>query len=335
MRVPRYLSASNIFLFYSDRKEYYLKYLAEQRPPRMAQTKPMSVGSAFDAFAKSFIYEKIFGDGNQMFECRTLFEAQVEKQNWDSAWKAGKNVFDQYKASGALRDLMKLLRKATDIKMETRCEGELFGVPFLGFPDLQFKLNNRQIIIDWKVNGFYSKSGASPKKGFIKCTDGFEATKQSRRNGLPHKDATLFDIDGMEINISQNFEACDSKWAFQTLLYCWLNGVAYEDNPIIGIDQLVCRPGGLVRVAQHRGRVSKQFREDSRKKIIEVWDVINRGHVRDSNGETIAYPHIFTNMLKADSDAECKVLEGYHAAFSGDEPIDKWFAKTTRQSRMW
>ena len=55
MREIKYLSPSSISTFFDDRTEFYLKYCAENRPPRMKQTQPMSVGSAFDAFVKNHL----------------------------------------------------------------------------------------------------------------------------------------------------------------------------------------------------------------------------------------------------------------------------------------
>ena len=48
-------------MFEKDHDEFYLKYLSENRPGRLPQTLPMSVGSAFDARVKSSLHEAIFG----------------------------------------------------------------------------------------------------------------------------------------------------------------------------------------------------------------------------------------------------------------------------------
>jgi hypothetical protein len=73
----------------------------------------MSVGSAFDAYVKSYMHQKIFGNNHPkaaVYELRTLFEAQVEEHNREFAWEAGKHVFDRYKDCGALADIMQEIR---------------------------------------------------------------------------------------------------------------------------------------------------------------------------------------------------------------------------------
>jgi len=77
MRIPAYLSPSALGVFEKDREQYYLKYLADNRPPRMPQTEPMAVGSAFDAFVKSYLHHSLFGNHGKdnQYELNTIFEA--------------------------------------------------------------------------------------------------------------------------------------------------------------------------------------------------------------------------------------------------------------------
>ena len=94
MRRPRYLSPTAISLWSKSREDYYIQYMADNRPPRDPQTMPMSIGSAFDAFAKNFLHQALFGVGNDpRFDLETLFQAQVEPQNRDWAWKNGAEAF--------------------------------------------------------------------------------------------------------------------------------------------------------------------------------------------------------------------------------------------------
>ena len=94
MRQPKFLSPSSIGKWNDDREEYYLRYLADNRPPKMAQTLPMSIGSAFDAYTKSYISERLFGkDARPEFNFSAIFEKQVESQNRDWAKKHGKHAF--------------------------------------------------------------------------------------------------------------------------------------------------------------------------------------------------------------------------------------------------
>ena len=56
MRKPEYLSPTSISLHEKDVDEFYSRYLADNKMPRMAQTQPMAIGSAFDAFCKSYLH---------------------------------------------------------------------------------------------------------------------------------------------------------------------------------------------------------------------------------------------------------------------------------------
>ena len=106
MRKRAYLSPSAVEIFYEDPDRYYTQYLCETQLPRDPQTAPMSIGSAFDAYAKSYLHMVLFGDqGDDRFSLQNLFESQVEPHNRDWAFKHGAYVFDCYKKSGALADL--------------------------------------------------------------------------------------------------------------------------------------------------------------------------------------------------------------------------------------
>src|ERR1700733_9743280 len=96
MRKMAYLSPTSLSLFLKDETQFYMQYLAENRPARPPQTVPMAVGSSFDAFAKSYLYEALFGKKDPKFELMAIFEAQVEPQNRDRAYKDGEHVFKEY-----------------------------------------------------------------------------------------------------------------------------------------------------------------------------------------------------------------------------------------------
>lgn len=330
MRMPRYLSPTSISLWYKDRTEFYLKYLAENRPPRLPQTQPMSVGSAFDAYVKSYLVEKLFGEVRPEFVKATLFEQQVEKHNRDFAIIAGQNCFDQYKSSGALADLMIELELALDeprfeftIEGNVTHEGNEGGVPLLGKPDLYFKTkDNVNVVYDWKVNGYCGKRPTSPSKGYIKCRDGWDYTqgKESRGNRNMHKDCHPMVIAGIMVNIAEVMEDVNLTWAEQLTVYGWLLGEEIDSRPIIGIDQLACKPGPnypLVRVASHRLRVSKGFGTTLYAKCAEIWNQIHDGY-------------IFDMETREDSDAKCKLLDDHYKAFDPNDPLSQWFAEATR-----
>lgn len=328
----QHLSYSSIALFYKNREEFYLKYIAEHRPPRLPQTRPMSIGSAFDARVKNFLHDRLFGHGHDpRFAFEAIFEAQVEEQNRDWALAESEYAFDAYRKSGALSDLMIELKQAVDDpRMEFRVMGDVKyessfdGIPVVGYPDLLFRTSDgTTCVYDFKVNGYCAKSAVSPSKGYIKCRDGWDSSvaPPSRGGNGPHKSAQIMRVHDILINIGAKFEEVNDEWAKQTTLYGWLTGTEIGAPMILGIDQLACKPNNmrpLIRVASHRGMVSKDFQHQWYETIKKVWDTVQHGH-------------IFDDLSREESDAKCQELETYHEAFTEETPEDIWFNKIIRQ----
>jgi len=321
MRKPKYLSPTSIELFYKDVKEFYLRYLADERPPRFPQTMPMSVGSAFDAFVKSYLYEALFGKKDPAFEIQTLFNEQVEEANRAWAWEAGHYCFKEYKKCGALADLMLELEQATeDPRFEFTIEGRVSheanvdGVILLGKPDVYFHTKEGgAVVYDWKVNGFCSKSNTSPAKGYMSLRPGNKI----------HKLCDAMMVNGLMINVSLPLDQVNASWATQTAIYAWLLGEKVGGDFIVGIDQLACGASdGVVfpdiRVAKHRALVSKEHQHEVYAKAVHVWQVIESGH-------------IFRELSEEDSLKRQRMLDHVHAAYTGeDTPEEEWFQKMTR-----
>lgn len=331
MRRPAYLSPTSLTIFNEDKIRYYLLYLADTKCPRDPQTEPMAIGSSFDAYVKNYLHEKLFGAGNDpRFDLRTLFEAQVEPGCRDKAWVAGKYVFDLYKQSGALTDMMVELNASVttprfefdlmgivDHKREG-VEKELGGVPLLGKPDLFYtNKNNARVIHDWKVNGYYSKTGASPKSGYVRL----------REVGKPysaHKNAMPMMCKGILINVAQTMDMVAVDWAQQLAVYMWLCGedVGTQDC-IASIDQIVCRPGGVmpaIRFAEHRCKVSAPFQLSVFEKAQEAWDIITSGHY-------------FRDMTLEDSQKRCAMLDSFHKDIMERTEVtsnEQWHAQVSR-----
>ena len=327
MRTPKYMSPTSLRIFESNPEEYYINYLADNRPPRMPQTQPMSVGSAFDAYVKSYLHERLFGvDNDPAFALDTLFEAQVEEHNRDWAYSAGAYAFDCYCQSGALANLMIELSLASmpprfEFTVESNISHSSFAddVPILGKPDLYFvTAAGSHVILDWKVNGFCAKRKISPKKGYVRLTP----------DGKIHKSAHPMVIDGISVNIAYPLEEVDAGWAAQCCTYGWVLGEDIGSKFIIGIDQLACGPNpkGLaneptIRVASHRGRVSADFQVSLARRYATAWAAINSGH-------------FFSHLSQNDSDARCLELDNFHKAFDTSEDAsdnEKWFTESLRK----
>ncbi len=332
MRQPKHFSPTSLSLFYSNPTEYYLMYLADNRPDKFPQTKPMSIGSSFDAYVKSYLHEKLFGKGHDpKFDLTTLFEAQVEPQNRDWALPAGEYAFDIYKRSGALSDLMLDLQKAVgEPRFELEVKGvidgyregitlDVGGVPLLGKPDV-FYINKMgaHVVLDWKVNGFCSNSAISPMQGYVRL-------RENSLNRGQHKNCQLMSLNGVMINVGQFLEELNEDWGRQLAIYGWLCGEDVGSDFIVAIDQLVCKPmPGMprphIRVAEHRLRIRPEFQWKVFAQAQQAWAIINSDH-------------FFRDLSLEESKLRCQALDGVTDALKGDGTTnDKWFAQATRSA---
>lgn len=315
MRKMSYLSPTSITKFYEDQAGFYLNYLLDERPPKEPQTDPMALGSAFDAYVKSYLYERIYGkDHDPRFGVLALFEKQVEPHARDRAREAATIVFAEYQAP--LKMLLKELNESVtpprfEFDLENTVEYNGKSVPLLGKPDLFYthKMGAR-IILDWKVNGYYSKSGVSPKAGYIRIWE--KGTLSGH-----HQMACPSKFKGMFINIASPMNMVDLSWAQQLSVYMWLCGedVGSEDC-ITAIDQVVCRPGN-VRFAEHRAKVQKDFQVTIFDKAVKAWEIINSDH-------------FFRNMSKEESLLRCQDLENFIRDPEKKMSNDDWYQQMLR-----
>ena len=303
MRIPNYLSPTSIKLFYGDIEEFYQRYLSDNKKPRDPQTKPMSIGSAFDAFVKSYLHESLFGKGaDERYNLQTLFETQVAEHNRDWAWENGKRLFNEYKSNGCLADLMlELGQSIGPPRFEFDLNGEIEGVPLLGKPDIFFiSKEGARVVYDWKVNGYCGKSLTSPMKGYIKL----------RPDNKQHKDCFILNHGGIDINAAMFLEDGNPDWADQLSIYGWLLGEPVgSEQLVVGIDQIT-GPSTRLRFATHRLRVSPDYQYALLQNITDAWDII-------------ISEHIFRDMSEEDSAARCRVLDQ-------SEPEDSLFDEMTK-----
>ena len=219
---------------------------------RYVQTQPMAVGSAFDAYVKSYVSEYLFGRVAE-FEFQGLFESQVSPEHWDFALGAGAHCFNEYKKLGSLGRLMEVLACADNVRMELQIVGALEGVPLLGRPDLVFSIGPVAGILDWKVNGYCSV--ASPQPGYMSIWPG----------GASHKRYSPEGVLG----------ACRAGlyWEDQLLIYHYILG---SSMPCLGlIEQLVWR-NGTCRVASFRNLLQS---DTLIQRIKRFWQHMCDGHV--------------------------------------------------------
>lgn len=270
MRI-KYLSPTSLKMFDSNRDEFYLTYVSDAKLPRMAQTLAMSVGSALDAYVKSFLYTKLFGP-HKDYELRTLFEAQVEEHNRDEAWKFGAEIFKQYELSGMLASLLiELQNSLTPARLETTLDGVIDGVPIRGKPDLYFlTVNALRIIFDWKVNGFLSAGMTSPNKNYVLCSPG----------GSCHKNCFPNRVGSIVLDAGNTMDMTNVEWATQLSTYAWLLGEPVGGDFVCMIDQIVGR-GAKMRIARFAARVDPKFQMELIAKYKDVWRRVESGEIFD------------------------------------------------------
>lgn len=330
MRKPAYISPSAFSLYCKSPEDYYLQYLSDIKISRPAQLQVMSIGSSFDAFVKSFLYNSLFGKKDPKYDFQALFEAQVEPHNRDWALSNGQYVFDCYMKTGALNLLLLDLQKSvTEPRFEIEIMGavnsdkvpkvrEMKDVVLLGKPDVLYR--NKEacpVILDFKVNGYLSQYKMSPAKGYIKLLDsnGYDLGK--------HSDAVYVNHKGTIINATHKIEDVNTDWAHQLIIYGWLIGVDVGDDIILAIDQILCHadPLGMgkpkIKVAQHRCRTARQFQIQLFEQLQDLWNIIHEEPF-----------HYFKDLSLEESQRKCSVLDKQARDLAGlGTAQDKWFAK--------
>jgi hypothetical protein len=307
---------------------------------------PASVGSAFDAFVKSKLHDDLFGVGyDPKFELDPLFESQVEPHNRDEARVMGEHVFANYVETGSYEELFLMMDGAKEApQFEFDADKVVGNVPLFGKPDCRFvNADGLHIILDWKVKGYCSKYGASPTKGYAMCRDGFDWPRRNLTKKQLEKAATGVEVHGkhsqshekshklyLEINfhglpINQGFlETCHEEWATQLSMYGWMMGEKVGDESVVVcIDEVVCKYMGegnrpLLRVANHRARVSEKFQVDLHAKMRRLWDCIQSGW-------------IFQDMSRKESDQMFEMLQGRASGMASDGSEEEdWFSQLGR-----
>lgn len=314
MRQLKYLSPSSLNTYETDPYEFFYRYLADDRPERPEQLFVMSVGSAFDAYVKHNLYLDLYGTLNEQFEFTTLFESQVEPQNRDQALEAGQYLYDCYRKVGAYNELLTDMEQGSDARFEFTTEFEVDGVNLLGKPDcLYTRHDGTKVLLDWKCNGYCSKSTVSPAKNYKKVVDAWDETeaKPSRNNGEAHKNYQPVLIGDYEIG-RLPFEDGGKQWADQVFIYLLTLGEPVGTGAIVAVDQLACKPGKtkpLVRVAQHRGQLSSEFQTNTFERIKTAWTNIQAGY-------------IFTDRSKEENDQELELLNKASTLISANNIFD-------------
>lgn len=208
------MSYSALRTYLNNPDQFYLMYVA--KAPRMTQTDPMILGLRVDKAIK---------------ECLAGREPMpgVEK------------FIDAY----GVERISKL--KTPTHETEVEVSANIDGIPVIGYID--YKDGN--FILDWKVNGYYSKYGA--------------------KNPTP-RNSMYREFKGHRINYCTTFENVKDDWALQLSLYLTMIGVPLTELSPVGIDQFICKDKEIISVEQHRYVISKDYRAQTIEMLKEAYE---------------------------------------------------------------
>ena len=277
LREVKYLSSTGLSLYRKDPIEYFTKYLAVSKPPHLKQTKPMSVGSAFDAKVKSYLYERAYDSVPNEWQFENLFESQVDSHNRDFARSSIEDTWGLYRKCGCLADLLILLDKSIDVPtFEVRMQRDIttdYGdVTIMGIPDLLFKTANCNVILDWKVNGYCATRNVSPRRGFVCCYP----------DKLCHKDFYPDMHYGIPI-VADDFSKLYPDWGMQCTTYSWLLGEPVENRVINMVHQFAW--GKNPRIAVHAGLVHSGYGTGLYNEYVDLWNRVSSGQIFDEDND--------------------------------------------------
>lgn len=267
MRLPKYLSNSSLKAWEEDREEFYLRYLCDQKTPKVAQSRPMAVGSSFDGLVKAKIESML---GMPVRDYSGQIEARLGTPEHAQAMADGKEVMEFYTS---VRGISRLIVTGTP-RMEFSVEGAIPGtesciggpVKLLGKPDLYYRIAGYRVVHDWKVNGFCSK--ASPQKGYVWDSKTTSAHKDVTPKVVRAGDACLM------IGRTDYF---NPEWLDQETGYGWLLGEALGDEYLLQVHQITREASGGLRLTEHRVLSDRTHQLALRDRYVGLWEAIHCG----------------------------------------------------------
>lgn len=220
-----YISPSSLALWQRSPSDYYCKYVSPNRFKVHETSDAMTLGTEFDLLVKAELSRDILG-----------VEVDVGVVGQDA-----KRVFYMYKKY-AYNDLVMDLEDALDVKFEFSVKTWVEGVCFWGIPDMYYiNSSGHAVILDFKVNGYYSANRVYPKRGWLRKT----------HEGLTNEPTVMH--NGTLITLGY----LNKVWEQQLCIYGWVTGEPVGSDFICAIDQLCFHNGDLI-VGQHRALIRDQ-----------------------------------------------------------------------------
>lgn len=249
-----YLSPTSFIRYLNcEHQVYLLKIKKVPTEDSNQQTLAMATGIAFDILVKSAL--------NRRFKSSELLKEKIHPDN-RAAIAVAESVFEHY-SNGPIQALRSEGIGYGGVDQEVEIEwvnpetGEVHRSVLYGQPDLTLTSGN---VIDWKVSGAFSSSGAKPIDGYIRCF----------LNGKNLGDSSKAD---------QPLETIRSDWATQTYLYARLLGHTVGNTLCAGIEYVAIGKDNSVSCCSYRNPISADFQVKTEKLFHRAFADLKSGKI--------------------------------------------------------
>lgn len=257
LNTPKHLSPSAFKEWSLCQMKFFLKRMAGHPYPEFYQSLAAACGSAFDAYVKHEIAKHLGLGDDPRFNLQTLLEKAVDVQNRAEAFPIGKQLLDAYISNGCLEVLKG--EGIASVELSDRKDLVLGDdtVPILALPDAALMDGT---VIEFKVQGAVSKSGASPNPGYIRSTSrGLDKPAHPR-----HKEP---------------LEMLNHEWADQLIVYSWIqSGILPWRTLPVAVENITVR-NGIVTCSSIRTHISIEYQQKLWERYVAAWQAITSGDI--------------------------------------------------------
>jgi len=247
-RYPSFLSPSALLMAETSPNKFYINRLSALNIEKEPQTLAAAIGSAFDYYIK----EKIITDKLQH---KILILSELKKSiEVKEANNIGKEIFNKY-----LENVPFDINEYQDVEI---CKHiglnlmEFFNIKSIVPIYMKIDAIKNNKIHDWKVSGWTSIMGTSPKPGYYCIWD----------NGRPKS---------CHENYYENIELqeIDVNWATQLCTYGWYLGLMGKKF-LVTIDLLCFNNRNELRVAKYQAWITPEFQKSVATRYALLWQSI-------------------------------------------------------------
>ena len=269
-----YLSPTTFIRYLNcEHQVYLLKIKKVPTEDSNQQTLAMATGIAFDIMVKSAL--------NRRFKRSDLLKDKIHPDN-NAAIAVATSIMEHYER-GPLQALKAEgigyggVDQEVEIEWTEPCENcqyftdsnrsngstiscskcKVHKSVLYGQPDLTLTSGN---VIDWKVSGALSTSGAKPIDGYTRCF----------RDGKNLGDSSKAD---------QPLESIRSDWATQTYLYARLLGHTVGNRLFAGIEYIAIGKDNSVSCCSYRNPISAEFQVKTEKQFHNAFAQLKSGEI--------------------------------------------------------